>query len=250
MAKVSATIEDLDEGNATAKATNFMAGETFTKGGTLVINWDVKEVANWLISIDFKEVVPLFQESNVSGAVLAKLNDRLLKEIGIHNVGTRVELMNEIVKVQAIARSEWRNHVLWASMQYRPGCCNNYFPLGFPFFCCCVEFMYGKPDTYTLTNSRLNILFSENNCPLFGSCCGTAIKSNNVDLTMVIDIDSTAATNLVGNPKGSVVLSTMDGKMYSLDLESSECQKVTAIMNNAKEEAGIIAGMHAMSMLR
>jgi hypothetical protein len=44
-------------------------------------------VLSWLASHGFRDVVPLFRSSNVDGSVLPKLNDRLLNEMGITNVG-------------------------------------------------------------------------------------------------------------------------------------------------------------------
>jgi hypothetical protein len=181
--------------------------------------------------------------------VLPKLNDRLLNEMGITNVGVRIRLLNEIVKIQVIARSEWRNHVVWASEQYRPGPCNNTLTLGFP-LCCLNDCILGKPDIYTLTNSKLNILASRARCKVLCvgcACCGREIRSNNVDLVLVHDIDTAASTNILGDPLGNVLVSTLSKEMYKLKLRTSECSHVTMLMSSTREEAVTNIRMYTMS---
>jgi len=241
-------VKGFSAAKASAAATAELADEAFIRGGKLVTNWGYEEVLSWLASHGFRDVVPLFRTSNVNGAVLPKLNDRLLNEMGITNVGVRIRLLNEIVKIQVIARSEWRNQVVWASEQYRPGPCNNTLPLGFP--CCFLkECLLGKPDIYTLTNSKLNILAAKARCKLFCElgCCGHEIRSNNVDLTLVHDIDTSAQTNLLGDPLGHIIVSTLSKEQYKLKLRTSECQKVTQIMSHTREEAVNNIRMYTMA---
>lgn len=248
MAKVTA--ESMDDGLNAQQATEYLAGSEFNHSGTLVIKWDVKEVANWLVTIGFKDVVPIFQHANVNGSVLSRLNEHLLKEMGVSNVGTRIQLLQEIVRVQAVARSEWRNQVVWAGEQYRIGPCGGMLPVGFPFFCC-VDECIGKPNLYTLTNSKMNVLYQRRNvnCPLMG-CCGFIAESNNTDLTMIYDVDAFISTSCCVDPIGHVQISTMDGSKHLLDLRSSECQKVSTIITHTKEEAAIFATMFSLSMVR
>ena len=241
MAKVAIMLED---GVSMAMATAHTAS-TFNNGGKLVVKWDVNEVAQWLASIGFADVAPIFQKHCISGPTLPKLNDALLKEMGIEIVGRRLLLITEVIKIQAIARAEWRNEVLWASEQYRPGPCNNSLPFGFPFPCAsCV----GRPDMYTLTNSKFNVFRSTKNCntPCTGFC-GFSISSDNMDLTTIREVDAVASTNMIGDPLGFVVASTNDGKVLRLHLRSSQCQKACSLISNAKEEC--IVAM-SMQMLR
>lgn len=230
--------DKLNEQAAAAQASELIAGQTLATGGNLVTNWDIAEVSNWLVTIGYKDLVPLFHQSNINGVALSRLDDRLLKEIGVVNVGTRLQFLNEIVKVQAVARSQWRNHVVWNDVEYRPNCCFYMCPWSFP-FCCCETFCFGPPSQYTLTNGRVNVLRAKSSAPCVAlNCCfGYGIQSDNTDLTLIHDVDCVASTSCFGEPTGLVIISTMDGKQAQLKLRSSEVQKVTSIMNNIREEA-------------
>mmetsp|Transcript_13566 Transcript_13566/g.27101 ORF Transcript_13566/g.27101 Transcript_13566/m.27101 type:complete len:248 (-) Transcript_13566:165-908(-) len=245
----STSVAPMDESLHNTKASDTLNNNAaFNNGGKLVVKWTVQEVVNWLNAIGFGQVAPQFQKHAISGPALPKLNDALLKEMGIETVGVRVLLINEVVKIQAIARSEWRNEVVWASEMYRMGPCNGMLPFGFP---CPFESCTGRPDIYTLTNSKINIMTTSKNVniPGFG-CCGFTMRSDNIDLTTVKDVDTAASSSLVGDPIGWVTLSTNSGDHRSLALKSSQCQKVTALISNAKEEAIVVVGMTAMSMAR
>lgn len=229
--------ENLNEQHASKKASAELAGESFALNGNLVTKWDASEVSKWLVAIGYNDLVPLFHQSNINGAALTRLDDRLLKEIGVLNVGTRLQFLNEVVRIQAISRSEWRNHVLWTGEEYRPNCCCFLLPWSFP-FCCAEDLCCGKRAAYTLTNGRLNILRTIRPwCWMLCMCTGFGIVSDNVDLTLISDIDCVASTHCTGDPLGFVQISSFDGSTHSLLLPSTEVQKVTSIINNAKEEA-------------
>jgi hypothetical protein len=251
MAKVVTTLEDLDEINAANSATRLMAGETFATSGVLVTDWDTAEVANWLVSIGYKDLVPIFQRSNINGVALGRLNERLLREMGVLNVGTRLQFMNEVVKVQAISRSAWRNAVVWSDQEYRPNWCFYMCPDmmncskttgGICCLCtssfCFHGIMWTLPEVYTLTHGRLNVLtevYRLNKC-----CCPYwAIQSNNMDLAQIIDIDCTASTAHCGDPAGIVEITSLDGKQLKLTLPSHDSQKVTHLLHNIKDDAVI-----------
>ncbi|KAJ1381840.1 hypothetical protein B484DRAFT_460299, partial [Ochromonadaceae sp. CCMP2298] len=229
-----------DEAHAEAQKNMGLAG---LNGGKLVLKWDVNEVCNWLNVIGFGHLSAQFKQHAISGPALSKLNDGLLKEMGLDIVGHRILLIVEVVKIQAIARSEWRNTVIWASAEYRAGPCNGSLPYNFP---CHFEACIGRPDMYTLTNAKFNIMRSKKsvNIPGFG-CCGFQISSENIDLKDITDCDNNAATALMGDPPGQVILNSTTGNAR-LTLKSSECQKVTTIVMNAKEEAVIASGMAMM----
>lgn len=244
----AANYDTLDEANAGKKAVDTIAGEALTIGGNLVINWDTTEVSNWLVSIGYQDLVPLFIQSNINGSALSRLDDRTLREIGILNVGTRLQFINEVIKIQAIARSEWRRVVIWTEEEYRPNCCCFMCPFDTP--CCCLPAcMKKQPDVYTLTNSKVNILHAKWTWCGEG-CCEYGIFSDNIDLTLVHDIDAAASTSSCGDPMGGVILSSMDGKVNRLKVRSSESQKLAAMMNNAKEEAVLVATMHSPAIIR
>jgi len=208
-------------------------------GGKMVNKWTVQDVTNWLNSVGFQDCTQVFQAHSISGSVVPRLNPDLLREMGIQSVGRRMELQAQIVSVQAKARAQWRNEVLWAETQYRPGPCNNSLPYGFPYCCECVT---GRPDIYKITNSKLNILRMQRNNPLC-PCCGFQMASDNTDLTEVRDCDVVASTAMIGEPPGTVAVITNSSGVINLTLKSSQCQKACAIITNAKEECLIQEGL-------
>jgi hypothetical protein len=246
MSKVGVLNEHV--GTAAAAAHVAAAAGFHNPSGKMITKWEVSEVCAWLNSAGFGEMAPIFQKHQISGPVLPKLNDAVLREMGVDIVGRRVLLMNEVCKVQALARSEWRNHVVWANPQYREGPCNGTLPYGFPFTC---DSCVGLPNMYTLTNSKLNITRAEKNLntPCTGFC-GFTIFSDNIDLSDVTDVDVRAATAAFGDPTGVLVVSTRQGNCYQLQLRSSECQKTSMLLTNAKEEAVAMSSAQAMSMMR
>jgi len=220
----------------------------FNNGGRLVFNWMNEDVVAWLNEIGFSDMSGIFKHHAVVGAVLSRFNDKTLKEMGIANVGRRLLLLKEIIKVQALSRTQWRNTVLWASEQYRPGPCNNMLPFNFPL--CCESFT-GIPDMYRVTNSKINITSMRKNintpCTAF---CGYHMHSSNTDLTILKDIDAMGSTGICGEPLGAVIFTDDFFRRDMLFLRSSECQKVTAIITNAKEEAVIQEGVQSLQMFR
>lgn len=223
----------MDDGN--------LASQEGVNGGKMVNKWTIEEVIVWLNSAGFQDCVQVFQAHSITGAVVPRLNPDLLREMGIQSVGRRIELQAQIVSVQAKARSQWRNEVLWAEEEYRAGPCNGSLPFGFPF---CCECSVGKPAIYKVTNSKLNITQMQKviNLPFFG-CCGHIMTSDNSDLTEFKDVDVAAMTAMIGDPPGYVNITTANHKFLQLTLKSSQCQKATAIITNAKEEAVIQEGL-------
>lgn len=233
----------IEEGQGIAMAAVHTAGN-LVKGGKLVTKWDVQEVCEWLQTAGFGDLSPIFQKHQVSGIVLSKLNDPLLKEMGIDVIGKRLLLMVEVVKIQAIARTEYRNEVIWSAMEYREGPCNNSLPFGWPFAC---ESCVGLPGQYSLTNSKLNISQYQKNCnmPGFGFC-GFSVIADNYDLSDITDVDVIASSAAFGEKAGFVTINSTV-KCVRLTLKSSECQTACMLITNAKEEA---ATTKAMMMMR
>lgn len=239
MAKITTTLADLDEINAANSATRVMAGNSLFMDGALVTDWDITTVCNWLVHIGYKDLVPIFQRSNINGVALARLNDRLLKEIGVHNVGTRLQFMNEVIKIQAVSRSAWRNNVLWTEEEYRPNWCFYLLPYDFP-CCCCTftsEYFCGRPDVYTITHSRLNVISERFVADQLCCFLASRVESNNTDLSQIIDVDCFASTANCGEPVGVVKISTLDGSTTKIKVRSSSTQTVTSLLNSVKDES-------------
>lgn len=145
------------------------AASNLVMNGKMVLQWGQEEVLMWLEQNGFADMRDNFARHNIDGTVLAKLTDSLLKEMGISSVGRRLHLVNQVQKVQVVARNQWRQTAIWSSEEYRPGPCNNILPFGFP---CCFEMCTGKPAIYTATNAKLNVsqYIKLCNVPGFGFC--------------------------------------------------------------------------------
>lgn len=208
-------------------------------GGKMINNWTVDDVINWLNSCGFQDCVQVFQQHVISGPVLPRMSPELLREMGIQSVGRRIQLQAQIVSIQAKARSQWRNEVLWAEDMYRPGPCNGLLPFGFPFCCECVT---GVPAIYKVTNSKINILQAHKNVPFCG-CFGWRVVSENTSLIDIRDVSVRAQTAMAGDPAGFVVVQLDTGLPVMLQLKSSQCQQASAIITNAKEEALVQEGL-------
>jgi len=235
-----------DDKHAVTTASNLQGLEI--RQGKFIIEWSVDEVIQWLVQTGFEDVAQVFAAHQISGAVIAKLTDSAMKEMGIISVGRRLSLYNEIAKVQAISRAQWRSNIIWTSDEYRPGWCNNLLPYGFPWCCeCCV----GPPATYKVTNSKVNVQKMRQNCSIGYvkcACCGYKMASTSYNLTDVSDVDVLASTACCGTPKGTVAVSMSTGKVVSFHLKSDECQKVSSLMINAREEAVVQEGIMMFSV--
>jgi hypothetical protein len=62
-------------------------------------------------------------------------------------------------------------------------------------------------------------------------------------LTDIKDLSVNAQSSMAGDPLGYVVLNLDQGFPVTLELKSSQCQKVKAIIENAKEEAHVQEGL-------
>jgi hypothetical protein len=56
--------DKLNERSAALQANAVLAGQTLSVQGNLVTNWDIAEVANWLVAIGYKDLVPRLHPSN------------------------------------------------------------------------------------------------------------------------------------------------------------------------------------------
>merc|ERR1719453_796292 len=117
-------ITDLEDNDAFAvNSAAVAAGLKSTVGSKVVFDWSIDEVVHWLVSTGFDDVAEVFGAHGVSGNVLPKITQSALKEMGIQSIGRRVQLHNEIEKVQTVARAEWRRGIVWSNDEYRrPNC--------------------------------------------------------------------------------------------------------------------------------
>lgn len=234
-----------DHGIATA---THVIGAGFSNGGKLVTKWSVEEVTTWLCDLGFTSAATAFRQHGIDGALLSKLSENLLKEMGMTIIGQRLLLLNEIVKIQAISRTQWRNTVIWTGEQYRPGPCYNLLPYNFPWHC---EPCITRPDIYKLTNSKVNVLTVQKKCQTpCTAWCGFYMYSNNIDLTSLKKVDGQGMTAFVGEMLGLLMLVDNNGATTYLALPASQVQPTISLINNAKEEAMSVQSIQVMDMLR
>lgn len=241
---MAAKVFDDDDGYAAVVASK-NAG-IVVKQGKLPVDWSVDEVVNWLITIGFEDVAQVFGAHSVNGRALPFISDSTLKEMGIQSIGKRIQLRNEVVKMQAIQRADWRRGVVWVGEEYRVCCCCACLPYGFP---CCFQMCTGKPALYKVTNSKINQLKSQKKfkyCP----CFGHKMVSNNYDLSDVVDVNVIASTGCCGDPVGQVAISLSSGKTAKFKVKSSEAQQAANLLINAKEEAVVYEGIQMFASMR
>lgn len=240
-----ATVLTDDHGIATA---THVLGAGFSNGGKMVTKWSVEEVTAWLCDLGFTSAATAFRQHNIDGPLLSKLTENLLKEMGMTIIGQRLLLLNEIVKIQAISRTQWRNTVIWTGEQFRPGPCNNLLPYNFPCHC---EPCITRPDIYKLTNSKVNVLTVQKKCETpCTAWCGFNMYSNNIDLTSLKKVDGQGQTVCCGEAPGLLMLVADNGVTTYWAMPTTQVQSTISLINNAKDEALNAQSVQVMEMLR
>lgn len=65
-----------------------------------LINWPVAKVITWLDSIGYGSLEQTFSDHLITGDILIKLNDDILKELSVTRIGDRITLLNAIYKLK------------------------------------------------------------------------------------------------------------------------------------------------------
>lgn len=63
-------------------------------------SWDNIEVCEWLVKIHFEKLVDSFKERNINGSTLLNLNLSKLRELGVHSLTERIDLLHEILSLK------------------------------------------------------------------------------------------------------------------------------------------------------
>jgi hypothetical protein len=61
-----------------------------------VLIWDTNKVATWVASLGYSGLDRRFADHDISGDVLVRLNDDLLKDLGLLKVGLRIQVLKAI----------------------------------------------------------------------------------------------------------------------------------------------------------
>tara|TARA_B110001452_G_scaffold192789_1_gene162789 strand:+ start:1091 stop:1837 length:747 start_codon:yes stop_codon:yes gene_type:complete len=152
-------------------------------------SWTTDDVVEWLKSRNLGMFEKNFREHEIRGDVLPALTMTDLKDMGCVIVGPRTYLVKALQKAKRAARTVQRNQVLWEGEEARyenpMDCCKDYC------FSCC---MPDPADKYKLTASTLSVsdrVYPYGQC--MACCCGKRKEMNNVDLSMITDVDSSEA---------------------------------------------------------
>ncbi|KAI8385036.1 uncharacterized protein BYT42DRAFT_530399 [Radiomyces spectabilis] len=75
-----------------------------------VLLWDENKVNKWLASIGYSSFEKTFKEQGITGDVLVHLDHDSLKDLSIHSVGQRLDILKNIYHLKAMCRvplNEW-----------------------------------------------------------------------------------------------------------------------------------------------
>lgn len=151
--------------------------------------WSTDEVVDWLKSRNLGMFEKNFREHEIRGDVLPMLTMSDLKDMGCVTVGPRTYLATALQKAKRVARTVQRNQVLWEGEEARyespMDCCKDY---------CCSCCVPDPADKYKLTASTLSVsdrIYPYGQC--LACCCGKRKEMNNIDLSMITDVDSSEA---------------------------------------------------------
>ncbi|KAI7886001.1 hypothetical protein K492DRAFT_228711 [Lichtheimia hyalospora FSU 10163] len=75
-----------------------------------VLTWDENKVSKWLASIGYSAYEKQFKEHGITGDVLVNLDHETLKDLSMHSVGQRMEILKHIYTLKALWRiplNEW-----------------------------------------------------------------------------------------------------------------------------------------------
>jgi len=152
-------------------------------------DWTTDQVVNWLNDKQLSQFEEQFRAHQITGAHLPTLTVPDLKDMGVNQVGPRKDLLKSLTKCKRAARNARRNVLLWEGEEERYerpcDCCIDYCSS------CC---MPDPRDKYKLTASALSV--SDRIYPygkLLSCCCGKRKEMNNVDLSMITDVDTSSA---------------------------------------------------------
>lgn len=237
-------VYDVAETDAVQNAAD-QAGFSTKPGSKVVVDWSVDEVVHWLVKLGFEDVAEVFGAHAVKGSVLPKLSVAYLKEMGLQSIGRRIQLYQQIKKVQAVSRAEWRRGMVWTDNEYRESCCMCTCPC--PSFCCL------RPSLYKVTNAKVAIVGQKTKQCRTIPCLCAANYSMVYDLSDLTDVEVNARSEgacscfkrcfCCGEPSGNIVLKFNTGKRADLKVRSSTAQRTASMIINAREEAILKDGL-------
>ena len=194
----------------------------------------------------FPRIAENFVRHKVDGALLSEIGKAELVQMGVLVVGDRMLFIQEIRRIQKMARQAEMNKVLWKGHEYRRAPCADMLPYKFP--CCCC---YGPPEEYTLKAGKLQMKVTDFEIPFCGTLCGYIEALNNTDLTNIRDVDSfrvqPCILDCTETAQASVSITLDDASQLQLILKGDECDKVVDEIleaveaNQLREEARMAA---------
>lgn len=61
-----------------------------------ILSWSEADVSNWLCELNYPQHLHMFKENGINGEILVHLDHEALKDLGIHSVGNRLNILREI----------------------------------------------------------------------------------------------------------------------------------------------------------
>ena len=206
-----------------------------------VSSWTSAEVGNFIrVNLNYPDAARCFEDNGIMGMVLEDLDDKTLKDVGIHNIGERMRIAKGIRRLIGDAYRRWQEQEIWSGSEHR-ACCCAWLPYGFPCCCtCCV----GYPSDYKLSNSRITITVRDGCCM---GVCAPLIIQDNADLFYVTDVDTVTFTPCCSNAccesrwacshsTGAISLSTIDG-VKTMFLAKAEALEVFPMLTRSVQAA-------------
>jgi hypothetical protein len=167
---------------------NTAAGYVATNTGPSIVEmseWDETKVASWVSTLPrLQPYAQCFIDHQIEGKLFVRLEESMLREMGIDKIGPRARILEELARLKAAARRARREAAVWESNEWdgRSGCqklyhCNCMCPL--------------QLDHYKLTSAYLMV--RRTHVPqcfcLQCGCMGRNQRMNNMDLSQIKDVD-------------------------------------------------------------
>jgi hypothetical protein len=93
-----------------------------------IAQWDEKQVAQWVATLGkLAPFAPLFEQHQIEGPLFMRLDDGMLREMGINLIGPRARLLEELSRLKAQQRRVRRETSIWESDQYDGRSCMEQF---------------------------------------------------------------------------------------------------------------------------
>lgn len=194
-----------------------------------LLTWSVDDVCGWLKKVGLDGYFEKqFRRHEISGDILPLIHLPELKDMAADLVGPRTQLIKKLGKLKRAYVGYKRNRVLWSGKEH--SCCLKDYITN----CCCPP----PPPEYNLTSSHLKIEETIYPYTKFCGCCCRGRDVDSIDLSMILDVDTTTDSNCCSCDNGTMVIIQQKDKREhsSMFLKTDEGPKVARMIRDAVEE--------------